>query len=176
MSESWSPIPGYRGLYEVSSAGRIRRVAPAIGTKPGHILSPSEMPGPRPYRIVSLARSPDDHRAFRVARIVAKVFIGRAPTRHHEVNHLNGICNDDRVENLAWVTPSENVRHRFDVLRKPNPRGEQHGNTHLTTAAVRRIRILAAKGMPHRLVGLRFGISRPAVTAIVGRRNWGHVQ
>ena len=64
------------------------------------------------YEIVSLSGKP-----YMFHRIIAIVFIPN-PLNKKEINHINGIKNDNRIENLEWVTRSENVKHSFDVLNK----------------------------------------------------------
>jgi hypothetical protein len=45
-------------------------------------------------------------------RLVAQYFIDN-PKSKKQVNHKNGVKHDNRLENLEWVTQSENAKHSF---------------------------------------------------------------
>lgn len=97
MQEShWRDVPGYGGLYEISSYGEIRDVSGA----------PHKRFMWNRYLGVRLERK-GKTRDFRLHRLVAETFVPN-PDNLPVVRHLNDDPLDNRVENLKWGTYSEN--------------------------------------------------------------------
>jgi hypothetical protein len=121
----WKKIEGWN--YEVSETGQIRR------SNNGRIKKQLDL-GNSGYFIVYLSRSGKD-RIFSVHRLVALYFVPN-PEGKAEVNHLDGNKKNNRSDNLAWVTRSENIQHAYDSgLKKYRPLhykgkfGEQHNRS-----------------------------------------------
>ena len=78
---------------------------------------------PTGYRVISVQR-----RFFQSARVVWLHQYGSWPT--HQVDHINHVRDDDRLENLRDVTPQQNL-HNLSARRKNNSSGVQgvHWNT-----------------------------------------------
>ncbi len=106
MIEEWRDIPGFEG-YQVSSLGRIKSFKKYTQ---GYIMKQSnDKDG---YKKVTLTKDGKEY-TRRVHLLVAKAFIPN-PQNKPIINHKNGIKYDNRVENLEWVTISENTQHAFD--------------------------------------------------------------
>lgn len=107
---------GYEGLYKVSNLGRIKRTRFINKNTNRHQERIKKIKFRKDgYNEVALYKNGIGQH-IQVHRIVAKAFIDN-PNNYLVVNHKNGIKTDNRVENLEWVTVSENAKHSSRVLR-----------------------------------------------------------
>lgn len=103
--EVWKDIKGYEGLYQVSNLGRIWSVR-----KQKYLSLRAKSTG---YVEVILTAPNGKLKYERVHRLVALAFIDN-PNNYPVVNHLNGIKDDNRAENLEWTTVQGNTKHAVD--------------------------------------------------------------
>jgi len=109
-TEEWRPIEGWAG-YEVSDLGNIR----SLKTCTGKIISESHLVKinslRKGYKGITLYNG-SNTLSITVHRLVAITFIPNTYNKS-QVNHVNGIKTDNRLENLEWSTPLENTRHCY---------------------------------------------------------------
>ena len=123
--EIWKPIKDYEGLYEVSNLGRVKSLN-YRGTGKEKILKNTERSNG--YLAIGLIKN-GKTKMFRVHRLVAEAFIPN-PENKPCVDHINTIRDDNRVENLRWVTYKENNNNQLTKKKYSENHREQTGENH----------------------------------------------
>ncbi len=109
-----------------------------------------------------------------VHRLVLLAFVG-PPPESHEVNHKNSIRDDNRLENLEYVTSSQNTMQAIRQGRWAV--GEKRWNAILNEDMVRTIRqrYAAGEGETVKQISERMQLKYVTVFHVVKRHNWKHV-
>lgn len=120
MSEIWKDIEGYEGLYMISSYGQVKSLDRFAIRKDGRKNHYPESvryghADQKGYLHVTLCKN-GVQKTHLVHRLVAETFIPN-PGNLPQVNHINEVKSDNRVENLEWVTCRENVNHGTGIFR-----------------------------------------------------------
>lgn len=99
-------IPGWE-MYQVDTEGNVYG-------KSGKILKYSL--NHNGYCIINFCNKPRKIKGYAIHRIVALTFLPNSNPEKTQVNHKDGDRTNNCVENLEWVTPSENMLHSMYVL------------------------------------------------------------
>jgi hypothetical protein len=125
MTEIWKDIKKEKG-YLVSNKGNIRSIDREtiysdgrIAMFKGKYMSISKN---TTYPICKI-----NNKTYKIHRLVAESFIPN-PQNKSEVNHIDGNKHNNNVNNLEWVTRSENIRHAFNnnMISRPPRYGKDN--------------------------------------------------
>jgi hypothetical protein len=169
----WRPIPRFPN-YAASDQGGLRRIRTYDGNPTCKDCKPRMKRGYLQAHLCQDGRASDEG----MHRLVWEAFRGEIP-QGLQINHLNGVKIDNRLDNLELCTISGNALHRFRVLghrgpNAPSP-GSRNGAAKLCESDIPVIRQLCADGMRQKDVGAKYGISQRAVSLIARGEMWKHV-
>lgn len=110
MTEIWKDIDGYEGIYQVSNLGRVRSLDRKVYNymKKGRVLKPRD--NGHHYQYVSLSNGGITDKHCYIHILVAKTFIEN-PNEYEQVNHKDFDKTNNSVDNLEWVSRSQNIEH-----------------------------------------------------------------
>ncbi len=166
--ERWTPVTGYESVYEVSCFGRVKRLA-GPHRLADRILAPRNKPAG--YRFVTLSDLNHKKKSFYVHSLVAEGFIGPRQDKM-DVNHINGIKSDNNVENLEYVTRSENMSHARRLGLHRNF-ADGHYGAKLTSESVREIRKSTARPTD---LAAQFSVSERCILDVITNKTWRSVK
>ena len=157
LAENWLPIPTLGGRYFASDHGSIKGPSGKVLRLKTHMHG---------YLVFGVADGQGGSRNVYVARAVCEAFHG-APSDGQQVDHIDHCRNNNRPENLRWVSKAENLAHR-----RPK-RGVDNINAKITEDDVRAIRASTER---REVIGAMFGLNPRHVTDIRNGTCWSHVR
>lgn len=172
--EEWKDVAEYEG-YQVSNCGRIR-------TKTHYILTKAGVKKPRFSKVLKLSlmnsgylfimlHKDGNNRNVSVHRLVFEHFKGPIPDGY-QINHINGVKTDNRIENLEMVTGKQNMAHAI-ATGLVNNRGENSSSAKLLNSQAEEIRGLykAEKYNQYELADI-YHVSVQAISNIVNNKTY----
>jgi hypothetical protein len=180
-NEVWRQIPGFDG-YEASTWGHIRSVdrtlelvgrwGPMKRFHQGKILR--LRPKPNGSGLTYLCFYAGGGSYPQVNRAVCWTFHGRPPSERHEAAHLDGRTENNRPENLAWKTPTENAADK--VRHGTAPIGVKNARARLDEAIVADIIDRYAVGEKSLNLAMEHHVTVCNILAVVRGDTWTHVK
>jgi hypothetical protein len=167
----WREIPGF-ALYAVSRDGLVQRTVGGSGAQKGLVLKKQSQKGGyvRAY-LCKTGRTQDDPISPRmIHRLVWEAFVGPIPAGM-QINHINGIKTDNRLENLEVVTPKENIWHgiRTGLIKR---RGVDNPRAKLSEQDVWDVLRMLASGLYPTAISRKYGVAATTIRYIQTGQNW----
>jgi len=169
--EEWRDIPGYEGLYKISSIGRLKSVdrVSSIGKQVKGIIRKLAY-NKKGYLMTSLCKN-GVSTTKTIHRMVAKAFIPN-PNNLPQINHKNGIKTDNGVDNLEWCTNLENMQHAFSTGLKEGLTGENNGRAILSQEEVDYIKTKYNNGEKAKEIAKELNLKLSMVRYILNDGGW----
>ena len=122
MIEQWKDIEGYEGRYQVSNLGRVKSLPILKRNGNGYYWTKEKIRRLKinedGYQAITLVEN-SKFKTYTIHRLVATAFIEN-PNNYSEVNHIDEIKTNNRVDNLEWCTHAYNLEYgsRKEITRQ----------------------------------------------------------
>lgn len=171
MTVEWRDIPGYEGLYQASSGGRVRsldRVTygrnKSTRTVRGRTLGLRV--NPRSGYVQSVISVGGKVSYLYNHRLVCLAFNGEPADDSMEVCHGDGDKQNNRPENLRWGTREENMADK-------KLHGTHRPKRKLDRNRAEAVRVMAKSGLSSPTIAGVFGVTASNISMVLSGRTWG---
>jgi predicted RNA binding protein YcfA (HicA-like mRNA interferase family) len=172
ICEKWRDIKQFEG-YEVSNLGRVRGKDRLVKRKTGYCFIKGrelkQVFNKKGYPEVRFRKKGSHTRS--VHRLVADAFILNCNNKL-QVNHIDGNKLNNRIDNLEWVSNSENQLHAYRLGLQPSRAGEKNNKAKITDSQVTQIKLSYNLGKSIFEVSKETGISLGIIRDIIYLRTW----
>lgn len=155
--EKWLVIKEFEGKYFISNRGRVKtqtgKIKKLQDNRRGYYCCGFYYNGKAVMR--------------KTHRLVAQEFLPN-PKNKPQVNHKNGNKKDNNVENLEWVTQSENMTHAYEKMGCFEKR---RANKHITDVQILEIFTLKGKMLQQEIAKM-YNVNRSFVANIHAKRRY----
>lgn len=171
--EIWKDVLEYEDVFQVSTRGRIfskrtNRILQASTLKTGYLGVSSRIGGRKGKTI-----------CLKVHRVVAVAFVLN-PNNLPCVNHIDGVKGNNSVDNLEWVTHSENVRHARDtgLCYYPNVFDDGASSSKREKLTKEEVEYIRSVYKPHdkefgaRPLARKYGVDHSCIHRLASRKNY----
>lgn len=171
----WEDVVGYEGLYKVSNNGLIKNVPRVYKMKDGrnrtikgqYMAFMTDKDG---YKRLGLRKN-GTQKKFYVHRLVAMAFIPN-PEEKPQVNHIDGVKDNNFYKNLEWCTNKENRAHAAKNGLVADQWGVKNPNVKITKKDVLTIRKLRKENKKIKDIATIIGTSESNIKNVVYGYTW----
>lgn len=107
--------------------------------------------------------------------MVLETFVGPKPSDDYQVDHIDGDKTNNNVNNLEWVTPSENISRAFKNGLKEAIKGSDHPVSVYTENQIHNACKLLESGLTIPEVADKVNIPKSYLYNIAKGKHWNHI-
>lgn len=168
--EEWKGIKDFPD-YMISNLGRVKSLKNYRQWKPGRFINQYKNSNGYLYVVLYFSKI---RKHKKVHLLVLETFVGKKPG--HECNHKNGIKADNRLNNLEWMTRSENIKHSYKnglIKRKFGILNISHKLTNDDVVQIKKY--LKNKRLNLNEISIKFNVSEATISKIKNGKIWNYI-